>query len=87
MALFNPKNQKQKVAFGKINNHGGGWGGGGDKYHHHNIPYFHFKVNVSILYYLNVLLMHPHEPVDQYKLSDLINSCTLWNWKYVKKED
>ncbi len=60
--------------------------GGRDKYHHQDIPYFHFKVDVSIVYYPNVPLMHPHESVDQYKLNDLIDSCTLWNWKYMKKE-
>jgi hypothetical protein len=62
-------------------------GGGCDKYHHQDIPNFHFKVDVSIVYYPDVPLMHPHESINQYKLSDVIDGCTLWNWKYVKKEE
>lgn len=63
--IVQSKEPKVEGGIWKIN---GCWGG--DKYHHQDIPNFHFKMDVSIVYYLNVPFMHPHELVDQYKLND-----------------
>jgi hypothetical protein len=80
VVLVNPKNPRQKVAFGKIN---GRWGFM-DKFHGLNIPKFWIKVDVAVEHVLDVPLMHPYEVDDQVVIKDVVGSCTLWNLKYVK---
>jgi hypothetical protein len=77
--LLNPENPRQKVASSKISNL---WGI--DKFHGIAIPNFWFKVDLNVVHIGDVPLMHPHEANDQVLVQDVIGTCVLWNWKYVK---
>jgi hypothetical protein len=79
VVLLNPKNAKQKVAFGKVS---GQWGL--EKFHGAIVLEFLFKVDVATMHMLEIPLMHPHEANDQVAMGDVVGTCTLWNWKYVK---
>jgi hypothetical protein len=79
VVLLNPKNVRQKVASSKVSDQ---WGL--EKFHDATIPKFWFKVDVAIVHMLEIPLMHPHKADDQAIVGDVVSTCTLWNWKYVK---
>jgi hypothetical protein len=49
----------------------------------HNYSRF-FKVDVTIAHMPKIPLMHPHETNEQTRVGDVVGTCTLWNWKFVK---
>jgi len=79
MVLVNPKNPKQKVVSSKMSGH---WGA--DKFHGSPILEFMLKVDIVVVHMPDIPLMHPHEDNDQSLVKDVVGTCTLWNWRYVK---
>jgi hypothetical protein len=79
VVLVNLKNPKHKVVSGKIS---GRWGV--DKFHGSPILEFMLKVDIVVAHVPNIPLMHPHEANDQALVRDVVGTCTLWNWRYVK---
>ena len=72
--MMNPRNNKQKVASGKISDVGGV-----DKFHFKTIPEFCYKVDVSAAHLGEVRLPYPHEAGDQWVAGDVVGGSTLWN--------
>ncbi len=58
--------------------------GGVDKFHGSPILEFILKMDVVVIHVPNTPLMHPHEIDDQALVRDVVGTCTLWNWRYVK---
>ncbi len=79
VVLLNPKNVRQKMAFGKVNDQ---WGL--EKFHGATILEFWFKIDVAIAHMLEIPLMDPHKADDQDVVGDVVSTCTLWNWKQWK---
>jgi hypothetical protein len=79
MVVLNRKNPWQKVASNKISGH---WGV--DKFHGSNILEFGFNVDVGVVHVVDIPLMRSHEANDQVLEGDVVGTCCLWNWKYVK---
>jgi hypothetical protein len=79
MATMNPNNASQKVASNRVS----GWWGV-DKFHGATIPDFWFKIDVAIAHMPKIPLMHRHEVDEWTKVGDVVGTCTLWNWKFVK---
>ena len=72
--MMNPRNNKQKVASGKISGVGGV-----DKFHFKTIPEFCHKLDVSSAHLGEVRLLYPPEAGDQWVVEDVVGGCTLWN--------
>ena len=77
--MMNARNNKQKVACGKISGVGGV-----DKFHFKTIPEFCYKVDVSSAIIGEVRLPYPHEAGDQWVVDDVVGGCTLWNERNLK---
>jgi hypothetical protein len=67
------------VVFDKISGH---WGV--DKFHGSPILEFMLKIDVVVPHVPDIPLMHLHEVDDQALVQDVVGTCTLWNWRYVK---
>jgi hypothetical protein len=76
---MNPKNARQKVASSKMN---GQWGL--EKFHGTTILDFWFKIDVATTHMPKIPHMHPHEVDEQTRVGDVVGTCTLWNWRFVK---
>jgi hypothetical protein len=55
-----------------------------ENFHDSFIIDFWFKVDVAIVHVPNTPFMYPHEVDDHVVVRDVVCTCTLWNWKYVK---
>ncbi len=67
------------MVFSKISGH---WGV--DKFHGSSILEFMLKMDVVVGHVPDTPLMHMHEVDDQALVRDVVGTCTLWNWRYVK---
>ncbi len=79
VTLMNPKNARQKVAFSKVNG-----GRGVEKFHGTTIVDFWFKIDVATTHMPKNPLKVPHEVDEHTRVGDVVGTCTLWNWKFVK---
>ena len=79
MHMRNARNNKQKVANGKISGVGGV-----DKFHFTIIPESCYKVDVSIAHLDELCFPYAHEAGDQWVVEDVVGGYTLWNERNLK---
>ncbi len=46
--------------------------------------WIHVEMDIMVVCVPDIPLMHPHEVNDQTLVKDVVGTCTLWNWRYVK---
>jgi hypothetical protein len=77
--LMNPRNVRQKVAFGRVSGFTGE-----HRFYFLEILDGWMKVDVQEALAPNVVLMMENWDAEQEKVKDVVGSSVLWNTKYVK---